>query len=505
MVQTRSRRRLYFIAFVLPALALYGLFFAYPFGRGIAISFTNWDGLTPRSPISMEKAEFEARILSRVTEADRAFLAGVYSYDEHDGAYHRLALRGATRNRVEAILRRAGYEPETYKRIGLKNYRDILSGGVDARFYPRRFTKKNYNEDAELPRRIDRREYEAVFLAKTTEEERSLAETFYRRDGESYALLPERDQFELEDRIWLLPEVETEKTVDSGAVDRFISAIKGAGLEKDHATAKRIVSEFLTEHRLSERSSFEVKAAAEGLFALGEFKRILATRWVESKLDLGVIGFTVFFALTTVVGANLLAFLIALALDTKIRSRNVLRSVFFLPNVLSMVVVALIWSIVFSQLLPRITGIEKWMGDPNKAPWLVSAVAVWQMAGYYMVIYLAGLQNIPADVLEAAMIDGAGPWQRLRNVTLPLLVPAITVCLFLSTANALKCFDLVYALSGPSGYALGTVPFVMDIFFDAFAKKLAGLATAKATLLFLVILAITGIQLVIMKRKELDA
>jgi raffinose/stachyose/melibiose transport system permease protein len=127
------------------------------------------------------------------------------------------------------------------------------------------------------------------------------------------------------------------------------------------------------------------------------------------------------------------------------------------------------------------------------------------MAGYYMIIYLAGLQNVPTDVVEAARIDGARGWQVLRYITLPLLVPAFTICVFLSTANALKCFDLVYALVGPSGYALGTVPFVMDIYFDAFANKLVGLATAKATILFLVILLVTGLQLFIMKRKEVQA
>ena len=90
------------------------------------------------------------------------------------------------------------------------------------------------------------------------------------------------------------------------------------------------------------------------------------------------------------------------------------------------------------------------------------------------------------------------------DITLPLLVPAFTVCLFLSLSNSLKCFDLVYAMVGPSGYAVGTVPLVMDIFFDAFAKRLAGLATAKAILLFLAIVLITGVQLSVMKRREVQ-
>jgi raffinose/stachyose/melibiose transport system permease protein len=129
---------------------------------------------------------------------------------------------------------------------------------------------------------------------------------------------------------------------------------------------------------------------------------------------------------------------------------------------------------------------------------------VWQQTGYLMVIYLAGMSNIPSDVLEAASIDGASFRRRLRHITLPLLVPAFTICLFLSLSHSLKSFDLVYAMQGPSGYATGTVPFVMDIFFDAFAKKQAGLGTAKAILLFLLIALLTGIQLTISKRREVQ-
>jgi raffinose/stachyose/melibiose transport system permease protein len=223
---------------------------------------------------------------------------------------------------------------------------------------------------------------------------------------------------------------------------------------------------------------------------------------VESKFELGVVGFTLFFMFFNVVFSNILAFLLALALDQKLKSRNFLRTIFFLPNVLSMIVVALVWSFVFFNLMPALTGIELWMGDPAKAPWLIVMVQVWREAGYLMIIYLAGLQSIPTDVHEAALIDGARPAQKLRFVVLPLLIPALTICLFLSLSNSLKSFDLVYAMVGPSGYALGTVPFVMDIFFDAFAKRMAGLATAKAMLLFFAILIITGVQLTVMKRRE---
>lgn len=505
MVQARSQRHLYFLAFVLPALLLYGLFFIYPFGRGLSISFTNWDGLTPKSPISMPKAEFEAKILGRVkSEADRSFLLSVYSLDPGDGSYHRLSLRGGTRGRVEGILARAGYEPESYRPVGFKNYADIFAGKVDARFYPRSYVKTNYKETSDLPESIGRAEAAKSLLPKLSAEEKAVLAEVYALDGDAYKLKAEADEFAMEDSVWNLPEVSGGE-VPSESVDSLVSAVQEAASSSDRAAADAALASFLGASSFADSSREAATKAVRGIYGLGAVKHLLATKWVERKLDLGVTGFTVFFALLSVLLSNLLAFLIALALDTKIRTKNALRSVFFLPNVLSMIVVALIWSILFSRLLPYLTGIDLWMGDPDKAPWLVVSVAVWQMAGYYMIIYLAGLQNIPTDVIEAAKIDGAKGLQVLRYITLPLLLPAVTVCVFLSTANALKCFDLVYALVGPSGYALGTVPFVMDIYFDAFANKLVGLATAKATILFLVILLITSLQLFFMKRKEVQA
>jgi raffinose/stachyose/melibiose transport system permease protein len=504
MVGSKLKRWLYFWIFVLPALAAYALFFINPFAQGIRISFTNWDGTTPRTPISMAQGEFEEQILSRIERAeDGEFLLQIYSLDPEDGQYKRYELTGRNRNRVVRILNRVGYRPETYRYVGLRNYVDIFTGGVEERFYPRAYTKVNYNQNSLLPLSIPAVEFERVFLKNLeNEEERALASELYAPGEQEYTLKPEFDEFTLEDRIWLLPEVDVEYSVPPGAVDELIAAVREAGLAEDQAALQQAVDRFLERHSLSEASAAEVGAAARDIYNLGEFKTLLAERWVERKFEMGVVGFTLFFMLFNVLFSNLLAFLLALALDQKLKSRNVLRTVFFLPNVLSMIVVALVWSFVFFNLMPALTGIELWMGDPAKAPWLIVMVQVWREAGYLMVIYLAGLQSIPTDVHEAALIDGAKAGQKLRYVILPLLIPALTICLFLSLSNSLKSFDLVYAMVGPSGYALGTVPFVMDIFFDAFAKRLAGLATAKAMLLFFAILLITGFQLTVMKRRE---
>jgi raffinose/stachyose/melibiose transport system permease protein len=386
----------------------------------------------------------------------------------------------------------------------LANYLAIFTGRVEERFYPRRFQVRHFNPDSGLPAAIPSRDFERVFLPNLgSEQEREFARSFFVASPEGYALKPELDEFGLEDRIWLLPEVDQQGSVLSGEVDRFLAGVKSAGLAQDRGALEEGLRDFLERNPLSGESSARARATAEELFRLGRLKSLLGSAWVQQDFDLGVVGFTLFFTFFNVVGSNLLAFFIAMALDARLKSRNVLRSVFFLPNVLSMVVVALVWSFVFYHLLPALTGIDKWMGDPAKAPWLIVAVQVWRESGYLMVIYLAGLQTIPADVLEAALIDGTGFWGRLAHITL-LLVPALTVCLFLSLSNSLKCFDLVYAMVGPSGYAVGTVPLVMDIFFDAFAKRLAGLATAKAILLFLAIVLITGTQLTVMKRREVQ-
>jgi raffinose/stachyose/melibiose transport system permease protein len=499
---------------------LYTLFFIYPFLNGLYISMTNWDGLTPRSPISMDVTEFNEKILAKVKRADdRDYLLSIYSADAAGSMYGRQSLSGGDRRRVESILRKAGFAPEKNRFVGLKNYADILSGKVSDQFYPRSYTKSFFNIDSGLPASIPAKDLDRNFFPKLDDSDHAVFDAHYAASGDVYALREEYDEFAFEDRIWMIDEVEKTGSIPTDRVESLISAVAAAALARDVSAKDAAIAEFLqagagsagagsagagSAGAVSEASAREVRAGAEGIFELGDMKTLLSSKWSEASFDLGVIGFTVFFAIFSVIGINLLAFLLALALDSGIRGQKILRSVFFLPNVLSMVIVALIWKMLFFQLFPVITGIDQWLSDTAKTPWLIVLVAVWQGAGYYMIVYLAGLQNIPIDVVEAATIDGANAWQRFKSITLPLLVPAITISLFLTIANALKCFDLIYAMTSGSGYTYGTVPLVLDIFFDAFARKQAGLATAKAMLLFLAIFAITGLQLVVMKRKEIE-
>ncbi len=415
MVQSKAKGAALFAAFVLPALALYGLFMIYPFLNGIAISFTNWDGLTPRAPISMPKAEFEERILDKVRrEPDRQFLAAVYSLDPVSGAYERLQVQGSTRARLYRILDGVHYRPDGYRFVGLDNYRRIFGGGVDERFYPRPIVKRYFNADSRLPDRVEAKAWRGTVILKKSGS--SPVEGFYSLQGDSYVLRPEWDEFSVEDGILLLPELAGKYPLEDEA-ERLMQEAITAGRQ---GTELPDESAFAAYAGLSAESATALRASLAKLRSIGEFKEYLASAWMEKSFDLGVVGFTAFFAIANVVGANLLGFLLALALDRKLKTKSLLRSVFFMPNVLSMIVVALVWAFIFYNLLPALTGIDTWMGDADKAPWLIAMVSIWQCVGYYMVIYLAGLQNVPQDVNEAAMMDGATGWTRLRHIVLPL-------------------------------------------------------------------------------------
>ncbi|MCH5149731.1 MAG: sugar ABC transporter permease, partial [Spirochaetales bacterium] len=133
-----------------------------------------------------------------------------------------------------------------------------------------------------------------------------------------------------------------------------------------------------------------------------------------------VIGFTLFYTFFNMLLINVIALFLALALDSKIKHKNTLRTMFFLPNVVSLIIVAYIWSFIFREGFGAL-GWKNWLVDKTTAPWAVVLTSVWQSVGYIMIIYLAGLQNIPTDILEVASIDGANNYQRFTNITLPLL------------------------------------------------------------------------------------
>lgn len=510
MVEAKSKKVFYFTAFIIPCLVLYLIFFITPFFRGIGISFTNWDGLTPKTPIILDKNEFESRILfsSKLSKEDRNYLQSIYTYDSTDNCYKRKSIGGKTRNKLERIVRKTGYQPERNKFVGLENYKKIFKGQVSSNFYPHVSKIEKFTKSSDLPKYISKRDFESQVLkgAEKKGDKEILLEGYKLESAqERYVLNDDYDEFLATDYFWNMSEVIEKKTISESAVDEVIRELKAQALDQNAYAIHKVIHAFSADNNLSEETHDELIGVSNRMLVIGRLKLALSRSWIVSQKNMGVIGFTIFFAVFSVIGINVLAFGLALGLDTGIRGQKVLRTIFFLPNVLSMIIVALIWSMLFVQLLPAITGVEKWISDSAKTPWLLVLVAVWQGCGYYMIVYLAGLQNIPTEIIEAAKIDGATGWQRFRYITLPMMIPSLTISLFLTIANALKSFDLIYAMIGQTGYATGTVPFVMDIYFDAFSLKQAGLATAKAMVLFFAIVVITGIQLFTMKRKELEA
>ncbi len=214
---------------------------------------------------------------------------------------------------------------------------------------------------------------------------------------------------------------------------------------------------------------------------------------------MGSIGNTLLLTVAVVVVQNGVGLLLALGVHAKLRSRALLRVVFFAPVVVSPVMVAFLWKYIYnpdpSAGLNGLLGLRvDWLGDPSLALWSIAGTVVWQYAGYSMVIFLAGLEGVPKELHEAAMIDGAGAWQRFRYVTWPLLAPAVTVNLMLSTIGGLKLFDQVFAATnGGPGYATETLSTVL--YKQAFVFGKFGYSTAVALVLAIFVAAVSLVQI----------
>lgn len=221
--------------------------------------------------------------------------------------------------------------------------------------------------------------------------------------------------------------------------------------------------------------------------------------------------FTIRFTVVTIIATNLLGFLLALLLTRPLKGRNVLRTVFFLPNVLGGILLGYIWQFIFTKgfkTIGEMTGWPlfelPWLGTPETGFWGLVIVFVWQTAGYMMIIYIAAIVGVPKDLLEAATIDGATYWQTIRKVTAPLIMPAITVCLFLTTSNAFKMFDLNFSLT-KGGPGTSTQSLAYNIYAEALVNNRYGLGTAKAMLFFFAVSVIAITQVWLTKRKEVEA
>ncbi|WP_261304476.1 carbohydrate ABC transporter permease [Paenibacillus andongensis] len=221
--------------------------------------------------------------------------------------------------------------------------------------------------------------------------------------------------------------------------------------------------------------------------------------------------FTLLYGILNVILTNVIAITLAVILTKALKSKAVLRAAFFIPNIISLVIIGFIWKFVFTRVFEALHEAThwslfqwSWLGDQHLAFISIVLVSVWQSVGFYMMIYITGLQSIPSELNEAASIDGVEGLKRFFKITLPLLMPSLTVAFFLTIANSLKVFDIIYTLTfgGPGG---ATTSITMDIYNEAFVNNRFGYATAKSLLFVVLILLITILQVKFFKSKEVEA
>lgn len=219
--------------------------------------------------------------------------------------------------------------------------------------------------------------------------------------------------------------------------------------------------------------------------------------------------FTFLFAVCVVIFVNLIGFSLALLVTMKFKGSNLLRGIFFMPNLIGGILLGFTWQFIFVQIFSAIgkkfdiMWLQGWLSNTHTGFLGLLIVVIWQLSGYMMLIYIAQIQNIPDDLLEAAQIDGANAFHKLTHIILPLMAPAFTIGLFLTISNAFKLFDQNIALTngGPSN---STQMLALNIYNTAFLEGHFGLAQAKAVVFLIIIAGISLVQLKISKSKEVE-
>ena len=215
--------------------------------------------------------------------------------------------------------------------------------------------------------------------------------------------------------------------------------------------------------------------------------------------------FTAAFTVVSTVLINVLAFALALALTRNLRGTNIFRTVFFLPNLIGGIVLGYIWQILLNGLLTNL-GLPLLALNAKYGFWGLIILMCWQQIGYMMIIYIAGLQNVPTELIEAASIDGATGMQTLVKVKLPMVMPSITICTFLTLTNSFKLFDQNLSLTGgePAKASQMLALNIYDTFYARSGPQWKGIGQAKAVIFFLLVVVIALVQLYFTRRKEVQ-
>ena len=224
--------------------------------------------------------------------------------------------------------------------------------------------------------------------------------------------------------------------------------------------------------------------------------------FTQDENFLNALWFTIKFTIVSVITINVCAFLLALLLTRALKGTAFFRTIFFMPNLIGGIVLGYIWNLLINSILGVFGYDITYSADYGF--WGLVFLLNWQLIGYMMVIYIASLQNIPSELNEAARIDGASSFSILRHITIPMVMPAVTICLFLTITNSFKLFDQNLALTGGAP-ARETSMLALDI-FNTFYGRIGwqGVGQAKAVVFFLIVAFIAFIQLKITGRKEVE-
>ena len=217
------------------------------------------------------------------------------------------------------------------------------------------------------------------------------------------------------------------------------------------------------------------------------------------------------YVIVVVVLVNVLAFAIAYLLTRGIKGQNFFRAGFFTPNLIGGIVLGYIWQFVFSRVFVSVgeaTGWKlfevSWLSDPNKAFAALVLVSVWQLSGYMILIYVAGFIGLSEDVMEAAEIDGASGFVKLKNIIMPLMMSSVTICLFLTLSRAFMGYDVNLSLTAGAPYGT-TEMAAMHVYEKAFTSRQFGVGQAEAFILFVIVACISGLQVYLTKKQEVEA
>lgn len=244
-----------------------------------------------------------------------------------------------------------------------------------------------------------------------------------------------------------------------------------------------------------------------------EFTTVESSTWVglenyikaftKDENFINALWFTIKFTVVSVITINLLSFSLALILTRALKGTTFFRTVFFMPNLIGGIVLGYIWNLLINAVL-GIFGFDITY-DADFGFWGLVFLLNWQLIGYMMVIYIAGIQNIPRELKEAAKIDGASSFSILKNITVPIVMPSVTICLFLTLTNSFKLFDQNLALTGGAP-ARETSMLALDI-YNTFYGRIGwqGVGQAKAVVFFLIVAVIAFVQLKITGRKEVES